>query len=312
MKRGLMSGLGFLPVLLALVVTGCGPDSGSSAGRAPAGESITNYDVRGVVVSVAPAESKVVIRHEEVPGYMMAMTMPFTVRGTNELEKVKAGDGVRFRMRVTETDGWIDRIQVVSNAAPASPAPAATNAAPPGFRVLPNVADLKPGDLVPNYSFTNQFGKRFDLESFRGQALAVTFIFTRCPFPNFCPRISEHFGKVQSLLLSERSGPTNWHLLSLSFDPAYDTPDTMNAYGERWKSDPARWTLATGSMDQIEPFAVSVGLYFGRDVNVANMNHNLRTLVIAPDGRLRQVLVGNEWTSAELAEAVSKAALARN
>ena len=312
MKRGLKFRLEILSALLALLFAGCRPDSGSPTGRAPAGESVTNYDARGVVLSINPAESEVVIRHEEIPGYMMAMTMPFTVRGTNELEKVKAGDGVRFRMRVTETDGWIDQIQVVSNAAPAAPAPAATNSPPPGFRVLPNVADLKPGDLVPNYSFTNQFGKRFDLQSFRGQALAVTFIFTRCPFPTFCPRISEHFGKVQSLLQSERSGPTNWHLLSLSFDPAYDTPDTMKAYGERWKADPARWTLATGAMDQIEPFAISVGLYFGRDVSVANMNHNLRTLVIAPDGHLRQVLVGNEWTSEELAEAVSKAASGRN
>ncbi|MFO1459777.1 MAG: SCO family protein [Verrucomicrobiota bacterium] len=277
----------------------------------PSGESITNYDARGVVLSINPAESKVVIRHEEIPGYMMAMTMPFTVRGTNELEKVKAGDGVRFRMRVTETDGWIDQIQVISNAAPATAAPVTTNAAPPGFRVLPNVADLKPGDPVPNYAFTNQFGKRFDLQAFQGQALAVTFIFTRCPFPNFCPRMSDHFGKVQTLLQSERSGPTNWHLLSLSFDPAFDTPATMKTYGERWKADASRWTLATGSMDQIEPFAISVGLYFGKDVNVANMNHNLRTLVISPDGRLKQVLVGNEWTPAELAEAISKAASGR-
>lgn len=312
MKRGLMFRSGLLLALLAPLFTGCNPDSGSPTGRTPSGESITNYDARGVVLSLNPAESKVVIRHEEIPGYMMAMTMPFTVRGTNELEKIKAGDGIRFRMRVTETDGWIDQIQVVSNAAPASPAPAATKAAPPGFHILPDVAELKPGDLVPNYAFTNQFGKRFDLESFRGQALAVTFIFTRCPFPTFCPRISEQFGKVQSLLQAERSAPTNWHLLSLSFDPAFDTPDTMKAYGERWKSDPARWTLATGAMDQIDPFATSVGLYFGRDVNVANMNHNLRTLVIAPDGRLQQVLAGNEWTPAELASAMSKAASGRN
>ncbi|MBL9176089.1 MAG: SCO family protein [Verrucomicrobiales bacterium] len=311
MKGGLMSGLGFLSALLTLLLTGCGPDTGSATGQSPTGESITNYDVRGVVLSLNPAESKVVIRHEEIPGYMMAMTMPFTVRGTNELEKVKAGDGVRFRMRVTETDGWIDQLQVISNAPPSRVSAPATNTAPPGFRVLPNVPDLKPGDVVPNYSFTNQFGGRFDLQSFRGQSLAVTFIFTRCPFPTFCPRITEQFGKVQSLLQAERSGPTNWHLLSLTFDPAFDTPDTMKAYGERWKADPARWTLATGSLDEIEPFAVSVGLYFGRDVNVANMNHNLRTLVIAPDGRLRQVLVGNEWSPAELAEALSKAALGR-
>jgi len=174
--------------------------------------------------------------------------------------------------------------------------------APAGFRVLPNVADLKPGDPVPDYSFTNQLGQPFHLADFHGQALAVTFIFTRCPYPVFCPRMSDNFAQVQKLLVNRADGPTNWQLLSVTFDPKFDTPKTMNAYGQRWKADPAHWTLATGSFDQIEPFAVSVGLFFGRDVAIGDQNHNLRTLVIDPDGRLRQILVGNQWTAEELVE----------
>jgi len=289
--------------VLLVLLSGCGrppPDPGAASG-----ESITNYDVRGVVLSLTPEEKSVVVRHEEIPGYMIAMTMPLEVRDTNELAGLHPGDGIRFRMRVTETDGWIDQIQVVSNAMVTT---APTNAALPGFRILPNVPDLKPGDMVPNYVFTNQFGKRFDLDSLRGQALAVTFVFTRCPYPVFCPRMTDYFGQVQRRMLEATSGPTNWQLLTLTFDPDYDTPAMMRAYGARWKADPAHWTLATGSMDQIEPLAVSSGLYFSRNVPVGEVNHNLRTLVIAPDGRLVKVYPGNEWTPAELAADLTHAA----
>ena len=300
-----------LLALLAWAVTACKPQGPVRA--VDSAQSITNYDVRGVVMTLKPEDGDVVIRHEEIPGYMMAMTMPFEVRDTNDLKGLKPGDGVQFRLRVTETDGWIDQIRILSNAPAPSAVTAAgkTNEAPPGFRVLPNVAELKAGDVVPNYSFTNQFGARFDLASFRGQALAVTFIFTRCPFPLFCPRMSDQFGQVQRLLTADRSGPTNWHLLSLTFDPDFDTPETMKAYGERWKADAAHWSLATGGMDEIEPFAISTGLYFGRNVDVANLNHNLRTLVIGPDGTLRQLFMGNEWTPAELAASMKQAAMSR-
>ncbi|MBN8247005.1 MAG: SCO family protein [Verrucomicrobia bacterium] len=303
-------GAGGLWGVLALAVLLLGPGC-KRPGADPAaasGESVTNYDVRGVVLSLKPEEKSLVVRHEEIPGYMMAMTMPLAVRDTNELAGLHAGDGIRFRMRVTETDGWIDQIQVVSNALVTS---APTNAALPGFRVLPNVPELKPGDAVPNYNFTNQMGARFDLAAFRGQALAVTFVFTRCPYPLFCPRISDHFEQTQRRLLEAKSGPTNWQLLTVTFDPEYDTPATMRAYGARWKADPAHWTLATGSMDQIEPFAVSSGLYFSRHVPISEVNHNLRTLIIGPDGRLVKVYPGNEWTPAELAADLTQAASGR-
>ncbi|MCW5559001.1 MAG: SCO family protein [Verrucomicrobiae bacterium] len=303
-RAGILGSFLAMGALFALL-SGCGrpaTDAGAAGGSEGA---ITNYDARGVVLSLQPEKKTVVIRHEEIPGYMMAMTMPLEVRDTNELASLHPGDGIRFRMRVTETDGWIDQIQVTSNAMVTT---APTNAALPGFRVLPNVPDLNLGDTVPNYTFTNQLGKRFDLDGFRGQALAVTFVFTRCPYPLFCPRVTEHFGQVQQTMRAATSGPTNWHLLTLTFDPDYDTPETMRAYGARWKADAAHWTLATGAMEQIEPLGVSVGLYFSRNVPVGEVNHNLRTLVIAPDGRLVKVYPGNEWTPAELVADLTQAA----
>lgn len=316
MNQGIPFAGGVFLALLLLALPACKPEPTAPAAPPLAGtESITNHPARGVVLSLKPEGRTVVIRHEEIPGYMIAMTMPFEVRDTNELKGLKKGDGVEFRLRVTETDGWIDQVRVVSNApaasADASPA-TTTNTPPPGFRVLPKVADLAPGEMVPDYAFTNQMGKRFALASYRGQALAVTFIFTRCPFPLFCPRMSDQFAQVQRQLFAAKDGPTNWQLLSLTFDPAYDTPETMEAYGKRWKADASHWTLATGGFDQIEPFAISAGLYFGRDVEAASLNHNLRTLVIGPDGKLKQILVGNEWTPADLVTALTQAARERN
>ena len=303
----LRSWAALLGVSAWVILTGCRPSATDSIAD---GHSITNYQVKGVVKSLKPDEKEVVIKHEEIPGYMMAMTMPFSVRDTNELRGVKPGDSVEFRMRVTETDGWIDQLKVTASAAPTNtppPKPAETNS-PSGFRVLPTVPELQVGDLVPDYSFTNQFGAPIKLSQFRGQALAVTFIFTRCPFPLFCPRMSDAFSTAQKELLKRTSGPTNWQLLSISFDPEFDTPGIMKSYGQRWGADPQHWTLATGSFDQIEPLAVSVGLYFGRGVSIADQNHNLRTFIIGPTGHLVKLFPGNEWTGADLAEALLEAA----
>ncbi len=290
-----------------LVALGCNP---KPTGTSPSPtSSITNYTVRGVVKSLKRPEREAVIRHEEIPGYMPAMTMPFAVRESRELEGVDPGDSIEFRLRVTETDGWIDQVKVVAKADPVTRKPVSTNPLTPAstnaaFRVLPNVPELSPGDLVPDYAFTNQLGQPLRLGSFRGQALAVSFIFTRCPFPLFCPRMSERFAEVQAAFAAETTQATNWHLLSITFDPEFDTPAVLKAYGQRWKADPRHWNLATGGFDQIEPFATSVGLYFGRGVSIADQNHNLRTLVIGPDGRLVQVFRGNEWTAEDLVQSL--------
>lgn len=290
---------------LVLLFSACKPvpttPVSSAANQAPVAEAITNYTVRGVVV--APPEGKTVkVKHEEIPGYMMAMTMPFEARPTNELNGLMRGDLIEFRMRVTETDGWIDQIRILGTTK-VEPTNAVND-----IRIVPDVPALKAGDLVPNYTFTNELGRVVHLADFRGNALAVTFIFTRCPFPTFCPRMTEHFSKVSALLKSAPDAPKNWRLLSLSFDPDYDTPATLHAYGIRNDYDPATWSLATGSFNQIERMAGHFGLYFGRNVPIAEQNHNLRTVVLDTLGRVQEIFIGNEWESEDLAKAIRAAA----
>src|SRR5262245_16298732 len=168
-----------LPILATLLLTSCGPSPTPTAAKSEPATQRTNqqvFQVKGVVLEVSPKEKSVRIRHEEVPGYMPAMTMPFDVKDTNELAGLAPGDAVSFRMFVTETEGWIDQIRktgaTVTNSGTSGP-----------LRLARDVEPLQIGDTLPAYHFTNQFGQTVSTAQFKGQVLAINFLFTRCPFP---------------------------------------------------------------------------------------------------------------------------------
>ncbi len=292
--------------LLALAVWsgGCSPASEPENSGASSAEAVTNYPARGIVQALRPDGRTVVIKHEDITNYMVAMTMPFVARDTNELKGLKPGEQIEFRLCVTEKDSWIDQLKIV---AAATNTPPPTNAASM-IRILPNVLELKAGDLLPDYAFTNEVGRVVHLADYRGSALAFTFIFTRCPLPNFCPRISDNFATAQRRLMNTPGAPANWRLLSISFDPEYDTTERLAQYGRRFGQDATHWNLANGSFDQIERLSGHFGLYFARDVGVGDQNHNLRTVVVDASGHVQDIFIGNEWTVDELATAITKAA----
>ena len=184
---------------------------------APAQTNQEIHPAKGVVIEVATAGKKVTIKHETIPGYMQAMTMPFDVKDTNELTGLAPGDVVTFRIVVQGNEGWIDQIQKTG---------ATTNTPPTTgpFRAVRDVEPLNEGDVLPEYHFTNQLGQAFSTAQFKGQALAITFLFTRCPFPNFCPLMANNFSQTARKLLATPNAPTNWHLLTITFDPENDTP----------------------------------------------------------------------------------------
>jgi protein SCO1/2 len=161
---------------------------------------------------------------------------------------------------------------------------------------------------MPEYHFTNQLGQAVSLSQFRGQALAITFIFTRCPFPTFCPLVSRNFEEVQKKLLAQPNAPTNWHLLTITFDPEYDTPPRLKGYARQYNADAAHWSFLTGTLIDITAIAEQCGLLFWRDGDGVNISHNLRTAVVDAQGRVQKILPENKWTSQELAEEILKAA----
>jgi protein SCO1/2 len=257
------------------------------------------FQVKGLVLEVNPAEKSVKIKHEAVPDYMPAMTMNFDVKDTNELAGIAAGDPVSFRMIVTDTYGWIDQIHktgLKKNDLPMTGP----------FRVVRDVEPLEIGDHLPPYQFTNQFGLAFSTAQFTNQVWAVDFIFTRCPFPTFCPQAARRFAETQRALLAATNAPANWHLLTISFDPEFDHPEVLKRYAESYGYNSNRWTFATGALIDITAIGDQLGLKFWRDEN-GSFDHNLRTAVIDASGRVRNILIGNEWTSDELVEAMIQA-----
>src|SRR5262249_46347337 len=151
---------------------------------------------------------------------------------------------------VTDTDGWIENVK---RSGEASMAVTGDTNQGVNFSKSRMVEPLSAGDPVPDYQFVNEAGKTIHLSDFKSQELAVTFIFTRCPFPTFCPKMSSNFEKI-AVELSKPGGPTNWHLLSISFDPEFDTPARLMEYAKRYKPDAAKWNFATGEKSDIEAF----------------------------------------------------------
>lgn len=297
-------------LIAAMCLAGC-----DQAGRAPESSAVdTNrqvFEVKGVIRGLKPNGKTAVIAHEEIPNYMDAMTMDFDVKDKRELQGLKPGDAVQFRMVVTHDDGWIENVRKLPSAAPSNateritmPTPGTND--PATFRRSPIVEPLNVGDPVPDYKFTNHFGTPISLAQFKGQSLGLTFIFTRCPFPTFCPRMSQNFEKAQKALKAQNA--TNWMLLSISFDPEYDTPERLKRYTATYNLDTNHWWFATSDMWTIDGITEQVGLTFFRDTPTALPQHNLRTVIIDAGGRLHKVFTGNEWTGEEFAEEMVKAA----
>ncbi|MFO1476432.1 MAG: SCO family protein [Verrucomicrobiota bacterium] len=257
--------------------------------------NVVHYNVKGVFLESRNNGSKALIRHETIPGYMDAMTMPFTVKRPDELGTLKPGDEIMFRLTVTDTEDWIDEIRRTGASGPPPKSP------PPAGSVA---AELEPGAPVPGCVLTNQSGRALRLDGFQGQALAFTFFFSRCPLPTFCPRMNSNLGVVQTALLADASR-TNWQLLSISFDPQFDTPGQLSGLAALCHADKNHWNFATGSPEVIRQLSGAFGLMVIPDG--ASFSHNLRTVVVDPAGRVRRVFTDNEWTPEELASEMKAA-----
>ena len=148
------------------------------------------------------------------------------------------------------------------------------------------------------------------LGDFRGQALAITFFFTRCPIPDFCPRLSKNFQEASKKLSSLQGGPTNWHFLSVSFDTEMDSPRVLKAYGEMYQYDPAHWSFLTGPAERVSELARASDVMFERDGG--SFNHNFRTLIIDPMGHLQTVFPTGGDLSDAIVEEILKASAVKN
>ncbi len=245
----------------------------------------------------APDRSTVQIEHENIPGFMPSMTMPFEVRDKNEIAELKLGDAISFRLNVTDRDSWIDRIKPVEFATVHLPIP------PPSASVV-KAERLHEGDPMPEFQLIDEEGKPVSLESFRGHPLVLTFIFTRCPLPNFCPRMSQNFAELQKAIKASSSEPLSAaRLLSISFDPTYDTPEVLRNYAQGEKADPAIWKFATGTPAEISRLTKAFSVLVQPEGG--SISHSLATALIDKDGKIEKLWRGNGWTPPELIQQIS-------
>lgn len=254
------------------------------------------FTARGVVRELSRAGQTVTISHQAVSNYMGAMTMPFKVKDIKELSGLHPGDLVTFRLHVTQTDSWVDQLVRIGNV----PASESKPLLPP-----PPAHGRNP---LWYYKFTNELGQAVSLNDFQGQALAITFVYTRCPLPNYCPRLSKNFQEASQKLEALRGAPTNWHFLSISFDPEFDTPAVLQAYGASYQYDAKHWSFLTGPPDKIAALAEQSGVRYESDNGL--INHNFRTLIVDGNGHLQTVFpVSGDFSDSIVAEIIKAAAV---
>ena len=264
-------------------------------GRGQTISTTQNFVVKGVVQKLDSTGNTIVIRHDAIPNYMPAMTMPFQTSDTNILRGLQPGDVIEFHLVVTPKEGWIDAITNLH-------LNVKTTGEGPPPEISPALEPLDPGDLLPDYHFTNELGQPVSLRQFRGQTLVFTFFFTSCPFPDFCPRMTSNFAETEQTLEQMPNAPAPWHLLSISFDPATDTPGRLLAYAQRAHYDPSHWSFLTGDPRQIAALSDQLGEYFWHEGGTTA--HNLRTVVVDPLGRIRRIFAGNKWTVHDLIQLI--------
>lgn len=254
-----------------------------------------HYDLKGKVVAVDKEKREVTVAHEDIKNYMPSMTMPFGVKDDWVFEIATPGNQITATLVVDGTQSWLEDVVLTEDTAPISGAPPVEGAGP------------NAGDDVPDYRLINQDSKAIRIHDYKGKALLLTFIYTRCQDPNQCTLMSSNFAAIDQELQKQPELYAKTHLLSISFDPAYDTPKVLRSYGAAHTgkfSDEtfAHWEFASGSADEVKGIAKFFGLKYYQDTpsGTEQVIHSLRTAVIGPDGKIVKVYRGNEWKPEDL------------
>ena len=258
------------------------------------------FTLQGQILTIQPQHKFAEIKHEEVKGFMPAMTMSYEVKNPKLLDGLAPGDLINATLVVESNAAYLSEVRKVGSA-PIERPPAEATAAPSassGFEMI------KPGEAMPDGHFVDQDGRKRDFKSFAGQPTVLTFIYTKCPIPTFCPLLDRNFAAIQKILqtdltLSALKGRV--HLVSVSFDPETDTPAVLKKHAATLGADPRVWTFLTGDRDDIDRFGSRFGVQVARAMSdQQDITHNLRTALIDKDGKLVKIYVGNEWSPDQL------------
>lgn len=289
----------FLLMILLFLLAGCRTRTSSKTSSVYQEKT---FSVRGKIVSTDATH--VTLDHDAVPGFMEAMTMPYKLKDPSVAGELHPGDRISARIVVQQDsagfrDPELDNIVVTAQARP-------------DYKPAVNYHIPQVGDKIPDFRLLNQSGRIISVAQFKGKVLVATFIYTRCPLADYCPRMSRNFAEIDKALAEDKSLYTDTHLLSISFDPAYDTPSVLRSYGGAYtgnytKETFSHWDFAAPPEKELPEVTrfFGVGVTPGED---KTLNHSLSTVVIGKDGKIAAWYPTNDWTPAEVVAAVKKAA----
>jgi len=276
-----------IAVAAAVIIASCSRDNART------------YQLTGQILVVKPATKEVLVKHDDIPGFMPAMTMPYTVSDASILKDRVAGDVITATLKVAPDGAYLTDIKKTGSA----PLPDDARTAIPAAA---NVQFLRPGDNVPDTKLTDQDGRQIALTDFKGSAIAITFIYTRCPLPQYCPLMDRRFAEVQKMAAADPALAGKIRLLSVSFDPKFDRSETLAAHAKKLGADPRVWRFATADEEVVDRLAAGFGVNVIREKD-GTITHNLRTAVVDPTGRVQYILGDNAWTAEGLVAALTDA-----
>ena len=265
-------------------------------------DNARTYELTGQILVVKHESNEVLVKHEDIPGFMPAMTMPYTVKDAAIIRERAPGDLITATLVVAPEGAHLSKVTKTGSA----PLPEDARTTIPAAA---NVHLLQAGDLVPATPLTDQDGSAIALSDFKGSVVAVTFIYTRCPLAQFCPLIDRRFAEVQKLVAGDPALAGKVRLVSISFDPQFDRAETLRAHARKLAADPAVWRFATADEPAVDRLAAEFGVNVIREKD-GTITHNLRTAIVDPAGRVTSILDNNAWTALELVAGLKHAAAA--
>ena len=294
---------GILSCVVLSLQIGCHKSTDGQAGVEihPANTPVDRYHLRGLVLATSAATDEITVQHGDIPGFMPAMTMAYKLKDPTEIQKLKPGDEISADVLVhSDSDDYLLDTVVITSEARRGLLPA----------MLPP-HQLMVGEVVPDLPLVNQDGKMIHLKDYRGKALLITFIYTRCPMPTACPLITSHFAKVNRDLARDSKAYDASHLISISLDPAYDKPSVLRQYGLAYLDDNAaafsHWEFADTTPADLKRLAEAFGLQYSEEDN--QITHTMATTLIGPDSKVEKTWAGSDWIPDDVANAVRSSAL---
>lgn len=268
---------GLILLSLAAGVSACGTTAPPVRTR--------EFPLTGQIIAIKADRTEATVRHDEVQGFMPAMTMAFAIKEPKLLDTLQPGDLISATLVITDDEGYLRGIRK-------------TGAAPLPPRSPTPVGDLlMPGEPLPAIVFTDEDGKPLPLSSYRGQAVVLTFIYTRCPLPDYCPRMNRQFASLQQALKAQPRLRAGARLVSVSFDPDFDTPAQLGRMARSLGADANLWRFVTAPRDAVDAFGATLGLSVMREgPKGENITHNLRTALVDRDGKLVKTYNGSDWS----------------